>query len=205
MLLLFVICPSRHGDISTLCRFRPYIFWKLLVQGYQNCYYKVWHIQIQIHKYSMCQSARKTQHVAYFWKGDCSRISKIIFLCVKRANPKIWIHKYTNIQIQLWRSARNDSAMCQTRKYKNTNTQIYKYTNTAYGKVPERPNVWHIFEKRIFQGYQKLYSHTIQTWTSEFRTVVRGLVTTSTDLTDINGSTTGTDTGNDSIGYWVFC
>ena len=36
--------------------------------------------------------------------------------------------------------------------------------------------MWHIFEKRIVQGYQKLYFHTIQTWTSEFRTVVRSLV-----------------------------
>ena len=53
-------------------------------------------------------------------------MSKIIFPCVKRANTKI---------------------------------QIHKYTNTAFDKVPERPNMWYIFEKRIFQGYQKLYSH----------------------------------------------
>ena len=50
------------------------------------------------------------------------------------------------------------------------NTQIH---NKAYGVVPERPNKWHIFEKRIVQGYQKLYSHKIQILTSEFRTVVR--------------------------------
>ena len=25
--------------------------------------------------------------------------------------------------------------------------------------MPERPNMWYIFEKRIVQGYQKLYSH----------------------------------------------
>ena len=35
-------------------------------------------------------------------------------------------------------------------KYKNTNT---KYTNTAYDEVPEGPNMWYIFEKRIVQGY----------------------------------------------------
>ena len=34
--------------------------------------------------------------------------------------------------------------------------KIHKYTNKAYGEVPERPNMWHILEKRIFQGYQKL-------------------------------------------------
>ena len=41
----------------------------------------------------------------------------------------------------------------------NTHTQIHKYTNTAYDEVPERPNMWHIFEKRIVQGHQKLYFH----------------------------------------------
>ena len=35
----------------------------------------------------------------------------------------------------------------------------YSDTNTAYDEVPERPNMWYIFEKRIVQGYQKLYSH----------------------------------------------
>ena len=49
--------------------------------------------------------------------------------------------------------------MCQKRKYKNTTTQIHKYTNTAYDKVPEKPTMWYIFEKRIVQVYQKLYSH----------------------------------------------
>ena len=28
----------------------------------------------------------------------------------------------------------------------------------AFDKVPERPNMWYIFEKRIVQGYQKLYT-----------------------------------------------
>ena len=41
----------------------------------------------------------------------------------------------------------------------NAQIQKYKYTNTASDEVPERPNMWYIFEKRIVQGYQKLYSH----------------------------------------------
>ena len=47
----------------------------------------------------------------------------------------------------------------QIQKYKYTNTQTHKYTNTAYDKVPERPNMWYIFEKRIVQVYKiiKLY------------------------------------------------
>ena len=50
----------------------------------------------QIHKYSIRRSARKTQHVVYFWKEDCSRIWKIIFPSVKRTSTK-----YTNTQIQI--------------------------------------------------------------------------------------------------------
>ena len=53
---------------------------------------------------------------------------------------RIWYFHVSNMQIQ---------------KYKYTNTQIHKYTNTAYDEVPERPNMWHIFEKRIVQGHQK--------------------------------------------------
>ena len=44
----------------------------------------------------------------------------------------------------------------QIQKYKY---KIHKYTNTAYGEVPKRPSMWYIFEKRIVQGYQKLYFH----------------------------------------------
>ena len=59
----------------------------------------------QIHKYSIWRSARKTQHVVYFWKEDCSRISKIIFPCAERTNTKIQIqntqiHKYSIWQRQ---------------------------------------------------------------------------------------------------------
>ena len=44
------------------------------------------------------------------------------------------------------------NALIQKYKYK-----ILKFTNTADDEVPERPNMWYIFEKRIVQGYQKLY------------------------------------------------
>ena len=48
-------------------------------------------------------------------------------------------------------------------KRANTKIQLHKYTNTAYGKVPERSNMWYIFEMRIVQGYQKLYYHELNT------------------------------------------
>ena len=39
-------------------------------------------------------------HIAYFWREGCSRISKIVFPCVKHANTKIQLHKHINTQIQ---------------------------------------------------------------------------------------------------------
>ena len=54
----------------------------------------------KIHKYSIWRSARKTQHVVYFWKENSSRISKITFPCAKRTNTKNTNIKYTNTQIQ---------------------------------------------------------------------------------------------------------
>merc|ERR1711874_809841 len=77
--------------------------------------------------------------------GDCSRISKMTFPCVKLTITKIQIHKYTNTQIQhmtkcqkdpicgiflkrgLFKDNKNHIPLCQTCKYKNTNT---KYKNT---------------------------------------------------------------------------
>ena len=92
----------------------------------------------------------------------------MIFPCVKHANTKIQIHKYTDTQIQqmmkcqkdptygiflkrgLFKDIKNYISLCQT--IQNTNT---KYTNSAYDEVPETPNIWHIFETRIIQGYHK--------------------------------------------------
>ena len=81
--------------------------------------------------------------------------------------------KYTNTQIKhmgqcqkdptcgiflkrgLFKDIKNYIPMCQTREYKNTNMQICKYTNTAYDEMPQRPNIWHIFGKRIVEDYKK--------------------------------------------------
>ena len=86
----------------------------------------------------------------------------------KYKNTNTQIHKCTNTQIQhmtncqkdptygiflkrgLFKDIKNDIPMSQTRKYKD---KIHKYTNTAYDKVPERPNMWHILEMSIVQGY----------------------------------------------------
>ena len=64
------------------------------------------------------------------------------------------IHEYTNAQIHKYTN---------TQIHKYTNTQMHKYTNTAYDEVPERPIMCNIFEKRIVQGHQKLYSSARKT------------------------------------------
>ena len=54
-------------------------------------------------------------------------------------------------------------------KHANTKIQKHKYTNTAYNEVPETPNMWHIFEKKIIQGYQKLYSDVSNTQVHKYK------------------------------------
>ena len=137
--------------------------------------------KIQIHKYTNTQiqhmtKCQKDPTCGIFLKrGLFKDIKNDIPMCRthKYKNTNTQIHKYTNTQIQhmkkcqidptcgiflkrgLFIGINNDISICQTHKYKNTNTQIQKYTNTVYDKVPERPNMWYIFEKRIVQGYQK--------------------------------------------------
>jgi len=68
----------------------------------------------------------------------------------------------------------------QIQKYNYTNTQTHKDTNTAYDEVPEKPNKWYIFEKRIVQGYQKLCSHVSKVQIQKYNYTITQLH--STDL-----------------------
>ena len=43
----------------------------------------------------------------------------------------------------LFKGIKNYIPICPMHKYKNTNTE--------YDELPERPNMWYIFEKRIFK------------------------------------------------------
>ena len=69
----------------------------------------------------------------------------------------------------LFKDIKQNISIRQTHKYNNTNTNIHKYINTAYDKVPERPNMWYIFEKRIVQGYKKDYLHAPNTKITKFK------------------------------------
>ena len=67
----------------------------------------------------------------------------------------------------LCKDNKNHIPMCQTCKYKITNI---KYTNTAHNEVPERLNMWYIFEKRIVQGYnKKSYFHVPNAQTQKYK------------------------------------
>ena len=79
--------PSPIRDISTIWCLRPYepyIFWKLLIQEYQNYQFsysqihKYKYTNTQLHRYNTWRSARNPKHVVYFWKEDFSGESKII-------------------------------------------------------------------------------------------------------------------------------
>ena len=77
-----------------------YIFEKHGIQGYKIWYSHVSNVKYtntRLHKYAntQIQSAQKTLHVLYFWKTWDSRISNMIFPCVKCK-----IHNYKNTQIR---------------------------------------------------------------------------------------------------------
>jgi len=66
-------------------------------------------------------------------------------------------------------------------KHANTKIQIHTYTITAPDKVPERPSMWHIFEKRIVQGYQKLYSHVSNAQIQKYKYKIHKYTNTAYD------------------------
>ena len=109
-----------------------HIFEKRIVQGYQKSYSHVLNTQIQKYKYKNTQIKHMTK-------------------CQKDQTYGIFL------KCGLFKDIKNYIPMSQTRKYKNTNS---KYTNTlilhiTFTEMPERSNMWYIFEKRIVQGYQK--------------------------------------------------
>ena len=108
----------------------------------------------QIHKYTNTQIQHMTKcqidpTCGIFLKRGLFRgIKNDIHTCQTRKykNPITQIHKYTNTQIRhmakcqkdptcgiflkrgLFKGIKNDTPMCQMRKYINTNTQIHKYS-----------------------------------------------------------------------------
>ena len=96
--------------------------------------------------------------MVYFWKEVCPRVTKIIFPCVKRANTKIQTHKYSISQ-----SARKAQHFGKFLKKLSVSKMILcvKCRNILiqHEEVPERTNMWYIFEMRIVQRYQKFHFH----------------------------------------------
>jgi len=147
-----------------------YIFEKRIVQRYQKWYSHLSNAQtqihkytnIQIHKYSIWQSARKAQHVVYFERRIVQGYQKWYS---NLSNAQIHKYKYTNTQIQhmmkyqkdpicgiflkrgLFKGIKNDTPMCQTCKYTNTNTQIQHMT-----KCQKDPTCSIFLKKGLFKG-----------------------------------------------------
>ena len=98
-----------------------------------------------------------------FYEQTCSRFTRL-FVRSFVTMPKIPLYdvldhaNHTFSESSRSKDIYTDIPKCLIHKYTNTNTQIHKYANTAYDKVPERPNMWYIFEKRVVQGYLRLYS-----------------------------------------------
>ena len=97
-----------------------------------------------------------------FYEQTCSRFARLfVVVVVVVTMPKIPLYdvldhtNHTFSESSRSKDIYTDIPKCLIHKYTNTNTQIHKYANTAYDKVPERPNMWYIFEKRIVQGYEK--------------------------------------------------
>ena len=112
--MIFLLHPT-----SSHPTYKPYIFWKILVQGYQIWYYQVSHTQIHKYKYTNTQ----IQHITKCQKDPTCGIF------MKRG---------------LFRGIKNDIHMCLTHKYKNTNTHIHKYTNTQIEKYTNGNSNWEI-------------------------------------------------------------
>ena len=127
----------------------------------------------QIHKYKYTNT--QIQHMMKYQKDPICGIflKRGLFKGYQNDTPmcqtckykkNTHIQKYSMIKCQkhptcgiflkrgLFKGIKNYIPTCRMHKYKNTNT---KYTNTSYGEVQERPDMWHIFEKGIVQGYQK--------------------------------------------------
>ena len=141
---------------------------------------KLKNTQIQIHKYTNTQIQRITKcrkdptNGIFLKRGLFKGIKNYITMCQthKYKNTNTQTHKYTNTQIQhitkcqkdppcgiflkrgLFKDVKNDIPMCQKRKYKNTNTQIHKYTNTKIqhmAKCQKDPTCGIFLKRRLFK------------------------------------------------------
>jgi len=104
-----------------------------------------------------------------FYEQTCSRFTRLSFVVTMPKIPLYGVLDHTFSESSRSKYIYTDIPKCLIHKYTNTNTQIHKYANTAYDKVPERPNMWYIFEKRIVQGYEKWYSHVSNTQIQKYK------------------------------------
>merc|ERR1712208_137147 len=138
-----MISISEVPERPSMC----YIFEKRLVQGYQKLHSRVSNSQIQIHKYTNTAYYKLPERPSMCYIFENRIVQGYQKLHSRVSNSQIQKYKYTNTQIQhmtncqkdpacaiflkigLFKDIKNDILVCQTHKYKNTNT---KNTNTKY-------------------------------------------------------------------------
>ena len=130
-----------------------YIFEKRIVQGYQKLYSHVPNAKIQKYKYKIHKCTNtvydevpERPNMWYIFEKRIVQGYQKIYSHVPNAQIQITNTKYTNTQIQhmtkcqkdttcgiflkrgLFKDIKKDIPICQTHKYKNTKTQIHKYS-----------------------------------------------------------------------------
>ena len=98
--------------------------------------------------FCICMFDTREYHFNILEQSSFQKYATCFFFCQKDPICGIFLKR------GLFKDNKNHIPLCQICKYKNTNTQIRKYTNTVNDKVPQRPNMWYIFERRFLQGYQ---------------------------------------------------
>ena len=78
------------------------------------------------------------------YKYTNTQIHKYSFVRFADRHNKCYI--FEKEMVRPYEDLKNNVPMSLTCKY---TIQIHKYTSTAYDQVPERPNMWYIFEKKI--------------------------------------------------------
>ena len=141
-----------------------------------SCVHK--HLENQTHKYTILYLFVKTDvqilaNQPRLVSDNLPMWSNAVSVEVERFQIRMYMSPLKYIQIHKYKYANTNTPTCtyqgrvfsvrgQVMEYRSkasvfkpsevfTNTQIqkHKYTNTAYDEVPERPNMWYIFEKRI--------------------------------------------------------
>ena len=104
----------------------------------------------------------------YFLKALSPRISKLLLPSVGYTNTQIQIHKYTNTAMTKCQIDPTCGIFLKRGLFKgikNYNPIQYKLEHLSFAQLYEV----YFFEKRIVQGYQKLYSNVLKAQIQKYK------------------------------------